>query len=115
MKPKSVSAVVYNVADLGKTIAFYEGLGFRIGKNDGRVAVVYVNWFAIEFHQTNDIDDNPKDGPIMLVSVDDVAAYYESALAASYTPVHEPKPTVNGRKEFTLQDPNGYTVVFFEK
>lgn len=114
MKPKSVSALVYKVVDLQKTIAFYEGLGFRAGKNDGQIAVVYVNWFAIEFHQAGDIDDSFKDGPMMLVSVD-VDDFYKAALAAGYKPAYELQKTVNGRREFAVKDPNGYLVVFFEK
>jgi len=114
MKPKSVSALVYKVVDLEKTTEFYEGLGFRVGKNDGQTAVVYVNWFAIEFHLAGDIDDSPKDGPMMLVSVD-VDEFYEAALAAGHKPVYELQKTVAGRKEFALKDPNGYLIVFFEK
>jgi catechol 2,3-dioxygenase-like lactoylglutathione lyase family enzyme len=114
MKPKSISALVYKVVDMDTTLAFYEGLGFRVDKNDGRIAVVYVNWFSAEFHVASDIDDSPKDGPLVLVSVD-VDSFYEAALAAGYKPESELQATVNGRREFSLRDPNGYLMVFFEK
>jgi catechol 2,3-dioxygenase-like lactoylglutathione lyase family enzyme len=114
MKPKSISALVYKVVDMEKTIKFYEGLGFRVASNDGRLAVVYVNWFAAEFHLASDIDDSPKDGPMVLVSVE-VDAFYEEALAAGYKPESELQKTVNGRREFSLRDPNGYLMIFFEK
>jgi catechol 2,3-dioxygenase-like lactoylglutathione lyase family enzyme len=114
MKPKSISALVYKVVDIDKTVAFYEGLGFRVSSNDGRIAVVYVNWFSAEFHLANDIDDKPKDGPLVLVSVD-LKAFYDGAIAAGYKPESELQPTVNGRTEFSLRDPNGYLMVFFEK
>lgn len=114
MKPKSISALVYKVVDLEKTLKFYEGLGFRTASNDGRMAVVYVNWFSAEFHQTNDIDESPKDGPLVLVSVE-VEPFYEAAVAAGYQPESELQKTVNGRREFSLRDPNGYLMVFFEK
>ncbi len=114
MKPKSISALVYKVVDLEKTLAFYEGLGFRVDKNDGRIAVVYVNWFSAEFHVANDIDDSPKDGPLVLVSVE-VDTFYEAAVAAGYKPESELQQTVNGRTEFSIRDPNGYLMVFFEK
>ncbi len=39
MKPKSVSALVYKVTDMDKTIQFYESLGFKVAKNDGRIAI----------------------------------------------------------------------------
>jgi catechol 2,3-dioxygenase-like lactoylglutathione lyase family enzyme len=114
MKPKSISALVYKVADMDKTLAFYEGLGFRIAKNDGQMAIVYVNWFSAEFHLSGDVDTSPKDGPLVLVSVD-VDAFYEAAVAAGYQPESELQKTVNGRREFSLRDPNGYLMVFFEK
>jgi catechol 2,3-dioxygenase-like lactoylglutathione lyase family enzyme len=114
MKPKSISALVYKVVDMDKTIEFYEGLGFRVANNDGRMATVYVNWFSAEFHLTNDIDDSPKDGPLVLVGVE-VDEFYKAALAAGYKPESELQKTVNGRREFSLRDPNGYLMVFFEK
>jgi catechol 2,3-dioxygenase-like lactoylglutathione lyase family enzyme len=114
MKPKSISALVYKVIDMDQTLKFYEGLGFRVDKNDGRVAVVYVNWFSAEFHLAGDIDDSPKDGPLVLVSVE-VDTFYPAAIAAGYKPESELQKTVNGRREFSLRDPNGYLMVFFEK
>ncbi len=114
MKPKSVSALVYKVVDMDKTIKWYDGLGFRVDKNDGRMAIAYINWFSIEFHLTNDIDDGPKDGPLVLVSVE-VEKFYEEAVKAGYTPESELQKTVNNRREFSLRDPNGYLMVFFEK
>ncbi len=114
MKPKSVSALVYKVTDLEKTIDFYENIGFKVSKNDGQIAVAYINWFSIEFHLVNDIDDSPKDGPLVLVSVD-VEEFHKGVLKAGYTPESELQKTVNGRTEFSLRDPNGYLMVFFEK
>lgn len=114
MKPKSISALVYKVVDMDKTLKFYEGLGFRVDKNDGRIAVVYVNWFSAEFHAADDIDDSPKDGPLVLVSVD-VDSFYKATVDGGYKSESEPQKTVNGRTEFSLRDPNGYLMVFFEK
>ena len=34
MKPKSISALVYKVTNMDKTIAWYEGLGFQIASNE---------------------------------------------------------------------------------
>ena len=115
MKPKSVSALVYKVVDMDKTLKFYEGLGFRVAKNDeGRMATVYVNWFSMEFHLANDIDDGPKDGPLVLVRVN-VDEFYKAVVDDGYQPESELQKTVNGRREFSLRDPNGYLMVFFEK
>jgi len=114
MKPKSVSALVYKVVDLEKTIKWYEGLGFRVDKNDGHIAVAYINWFSIEFHLAGDIDEEFKDGPLVLVSVD-LDSFYEAAMKAGYKAEYEPEKTFNGRREFGMRDPNGYLMVFFEK
>jgi catechol 2,3-dioxygenase-like lactoylglutathione lyase family enzyme len=114
MKPKSISALVYKVTDLDKTVKFYESLGFKVADNDGRIARVYVNWFSAEFHLTGDIDDSPKDGPLVLVSVD-IDEFYKGVVAAGHKPEYEPQKTINGRTEFALRDPNGYLMVFFEK
>lgn len=114
MKPKSVSSLVYKIVDMEETVAWYEGLGFRVDKNDGRIAVAYVNWFSLEFHLVNETDKSPKDGPLVLVSVD-LDSFYDAAVQAGYQPEYEPQKTVNGRREFALRDPNGYLMVFFEK
>ncbi len=114
MKPKSVSALVYKVIDMDKTLEFYEKLGFKVSKNDGRMAIIYVNWFSMEFHVANDINDTPKDGPMVLVSVE-LEKFYKGAIDAGFTLESELQKTVNGRREFSLRDPNGYLMVFFEK
>lgn len=115
MKPKSVSALVYKVPDMESTLQWYEGLGFKVAKNDeGRLATIYVNWFSIELHLVNETDTSPKDGPLVLVSVD-LDEFYRAAIDAGYKPEYEPQKTVNGRREFGLRDPNGYLMVFFEK
>jgi catechol 2,3-dioxygenase-like lactoylglutathione lyase family enzyme len=114
MKPKSVSALVYKVSDLDKTINFYEGLGFKVAKNDGRMAVVYVNWFSMEFHQSNTVETGLKDGPLVLVSVD-VEDFHKAAIKAGYKPESELQKTVNGRREFYLRDPDCYLMGFFDK
>jgi catechol 2,3-dioxygenase-like lactoylglutathione lyase family enzyme len=114
MKPKSVSALVYKVVDIDKTVAFYESLGFRIADNDGHIAKAYLNWFSLEFHLAGDIDDGPKDGPMVLVSVD-LDEFHQAAVAAGHKVVYGPEKTFGGRREFALRDPNGYLMVFFEK
>ena len=115
MKPKSVSALVYKVVDMDATIAWYEGLGFKVASvEEGRIATVYVNWFSIEFHLANETDTKPKDGPLVLVSVE-IDDFYQAALDAGYQPESELQKTIHKRREFSLRDPNGYLMVFFEK
>ena len=75
---------------------------------------MYVNWFSAEFHVANDIDKSPKDGPLVLVSVD-IDEFYKGANDAGYTPEAELDEYVKGRREFSLRDPNGYLMIFFQK
>ena len=114
MKPKSISALIFEVANLDTTLAFYEKLGFRVDKNDGQVALVYLNWFSMEFHLVSDTTTDTKDGPIVLISVA-VDDYYQGILDAGISVDGPPRKTINGRREFRAVDPNGYTLLFFEK
>jgi len=114
MKPKSVSGLVFKVVDMDKTLKFYESLGFRVDKNDGRMATVYVNWFFMEFHLANETDEAPKNGPLVMVSVE-ADEFYKAVVKAGYKPETELQKTANGRREFYLRDPNGYLLAFFEK
>lgn len=49
MKLNSISGITCLVKDIQKTAAFYEALGFRIGKQDEQRLTCYVNWFWIDF------------------------------------------------------------------
>jgi hypothetical protein len=41
--------------------------------------------------------------------------FYKGVIKAGYKPESELQKTLNGRSEFSLRDPNGYLMVFFEK
>jgi catechol 2,3-dioxygenase-like lactoylglutathione lyase family enzyme len=113
VKLKSISGLVYTVKDIAVTSAFYESLGFRVGKQNGDTVTVYVNWFWVEFHQDSAIVP-ATGGASLYVSVDDVDAAYEELKAKSIT-VEAPADTPQGRHELAVTDPDGYRLVFFQK
>lgn len=118
MKLKSISGVAYQVKDLGRTAQFYESLGFRTGKQAADTLTVYVNWFWVEFRAQGGAGGGGATrqdaGSSLYLTVDDVDECYQELLGKGIEPAAEPA-TVNGRREFTVTDPDGYQLVLFKK
>jgi predicted enzyme related to lactoylglutathione lyase len=115
MKLKSISGVAYQVNDLGRTAQFYESLGFRTGKQESDTLTVYVNWFWVEFRARGGGGAMSQDaGSSLYLTVDDVDECYQELLGKGIKLAGEPS-TVNGRREFTITDPDGYRLVLFTK
>lgn len=114
MKPKSISGIAYYVQDTAKSAAFYESLGFRPGKAENGVVTVYLNWFWIELRPLEEALDNTSTGDRTYISVDDVDECYAEATAKGFRACGEPSDVL-GRREFTVCDPDGYQLVFFQK
>jgi catechol 2,3-dioxygenase-like lactoylglutathione lyase family enzyme len=110
---KSISALVFYVADLNKTKKFYEDLGFRFGEPKGDYLTAYINWFSVEFHPGK--ADSKGSGAQTQLSVDDVDDFYDLVKSKGLKPEGEPKDTPMKRREFILLDPDGYKLVFFTK
>jgi catechol 2,3-dioxygenase-like lactoylglutathione lyase family enzyme len=116
MKPKSISGIITYVTNIEATAAFYETLGFRFGERTETYIKAYINWFWIEFYAKGEESAIAQDnGRSVQLSVDDVDAYHsylvEQGLQPSTDPVDEP----TGRRSFTIQDPDGYSLTFFHK
>jgi catechol 2,3-dioxygenase-like lactoylglutathione lyase family enzyme len=92
-KISSISGLVYRVRDLGKTVDFYESLGFRVVADAGE----------------------PEPGPALYLKVDDIDDYYGALLANGFTPSTEPRKQRSGAREFLINDPNGNSLAFFGK
>jgi catechol 2,3-dioxygenase-like lactoylglutathione lyase family enzyme len=124
MKVNSISGVLCYASDLERTAAFYEALGFRIGKREPDRMTCYVNWFWVTFVAADQEDDaelreeaaaaDRGAGLLLYVKVDDLDAYYQGVLEGGMTPTGEPRKRA-GMREFMLRDPDGYRLVFFEK
>jgi len=125
MKMSSISGVTYLVSDLQKTSAFYEALGFRLGKQDEGHLLCYVNWFWLDFiAQSSQSDLNtPQDaqmanrgaGTYLHIKVESIDEFYAGVLSKGMKPESEPYKQKSGDRVFVLRDPDGYKLVFFEK
>ena len=118
MDMKSVSGFVHLVGDLDRTVEFYEALGFRPGKRDETSASVYLNWFWIEFRPADAASDpeaSEATMPRLYIKVDDADDAHSKLISEGFVPVSEPAPSLNGRREFSLLDPDGHELVFFSR
>jgi len=111
---EAISAVTLAVADMGRSVAFYESLGFvrryggvdaaftsyRVGHGylnlqlDGEHAPVSAIWGRVIFH------------------VDDVDAVHVAACVAGLRPEHPPADAPWGERYFHLRDPDGNELSF---
>jgi catechol 2,3-dioxygenase-like lactoylglutathione lyase family enzyme len=125
MKLNSVSGVTFYVKDLEKTTAFYEALGFRIGKQEDNHVTCYVNWFWVDLIAADKEDDptRKKDaalphkgaGAYLYIKVDNADEYHKGLQAHGIKPAGEPQKRPSGNREFMVVDPNGYKLMFFDK
>jgi len=124
MDMKSISGLVCYVKDLDATAAFYEALGFRPGNRDDNTLTIYLNWFSIRF-VAQAVGADPSfaketapghegAGIYTTIKVDDVDEFYKGVIALGIKPVNKPKEWPWGNREFTLRDPDGYKLVFFQ-
>lgn len=109
----SISGIISKVKDLKKTAEFYEGIGFLTTKNEEDHFALRLNWFWMEFIQSD--DTFTPSGQFIYVSVDDVDAVYEDLKSKGYEFATEPTNYPSGRREAMLCDPDGYWLVFFTK
>lgn len=125
MKLNSISGVTCLVKDIQKTAAFYEALGFRIGKQDEQRLTCYVNWFWIEFvaadkasdpvHQQEGKLPNRGAGEFLHLKVENADEFYAGVVSKGLTPDGQPQGKPSTGRSFILRDPDGYKLVFFEK
>ena len=122
MKIKAVSGYTCHVKNLNKTVKFYETLGFENRKQEANHAVLYSNWFWIDFLAIGK-DERTKDakgvdlgtGISMYLSVEDVDEFHAYLLARGLKPKTKPQNQPRGNREFVLRDPDGYNLVIFKR
>jgi catechol 2,3-dioxygenase-like lactoylglutathione lyase family enzyme len=124
MKVNSISGISCHVRDLSRTTEFYEGIGFRRGKEEADRVTLYVNWFFMTFIAEDEVDDadlrqeaeasTKGAGQLVHIKVDDVQAFYEGLVSKGLEPARAPEVR-GGNREFLLRDPDGYKLVFFQK
>lgn len=125
MKLNSISGVTCLVKDIATTAAFYDRLGFRIGKQDDNSLTCYVNWFWVEFVAEGQVSDlgqqqeaqlsNRGAGQYLHIKVENADEFYAGVLEKGMKPDGEPQGKRSTGRSFVLRDPDGYKLVFFEK
>lgn len=117
MELKSVSGLVFYVANLDRTVQFYTTLGFRPGKRDAQTATFYLNWFSLEFREADPASPvvTGGDGPFICVKVDDIAGAHATLTEQDILPLSEPARQASGSTEFVVRDPDGHRLLFFQK
>lgn len=125
MKLKAASGYACIVSDLDKTAKFYEKLGLKIKDRTSNRLIIYLNWYRIDFFTVGK-DDNAtlqkeakiKDkgtGVYLYFSVDSVDDTYKEVVKLGLKPMAEAEDESWGNREFILEDPDGYKIVFFKK
>lgn len=114
MKVKSVSGVVLLVRDLKRTAAFYEKIGFRLGKQQDKRLTAYVNWFWLEFVVVEESRATGNDNEFIYLAVGNVDEVHNDLRSLKLQPT-DPADFDSGRRETMITDPDGYKLVFFTK
>jgi catechol 2,3-dioxygenase-like lactoylglutathione lyase family enzyme len=115
IKVNSISGVTYHVEDLARTGEFYEALGFRRGNAEDDRVTFYVNWFLVTFVAEETEAPEKGAGVSLYVKVDDIEGFHAALVSNGMKPEGEPQKQPSGNREFTLRDPDGYNLVFFQK
>ena len=118
---KNIPSILFYTNDIAKTKQFYATLGFPVTHDKNMLAII-VDSFTMNFIDAasativKEADREPKGlGMFVYVEVDNVDEYYRVIREKSITPSSEPRDWPWGNREFALKDPNGYTLVFFNK
>ena len=111
---EQVSAVTFGVAQMARSVAFYEALGFDIfyGGPEAefttmRSVEAYVNLVLTEGYEK-------KWWGRAIFRVDDVDALYAKIMAANLTSEFEPRDADWGERYFHITDPDGHELSFAE-
>ena len=109
---RSIDAVTLAVADLARSLAFYESLGFRRREAGDHFATLHAGsgWLNLQL--------DPAHAPLphiwgrVIFFVDDVDALHRRAVAAGWSPEAEPADAPWGERYFHLRDPDGHELSF---
>lgn len=112
---ESLSAVTLTVGEIGRSVRFYESLGFR-----QRPGQKVPGFASFELGGTPPGYLNLLEGPHGKVEgwgraifyVSDVDAFYRQALAAGHAPAFAPRDAPWGERYFHLVDPDGHELSF---
>lgn len=113
MKPKSVAGLWLRVNDFNLSLKFYETLGFDFKRVEDKRATGYINWFWIEIMEAPSYAQDSTS--FLYISVDNVDETYRYLKSKGLKTITEPQDYEKQRREFMLEDPDGYKIVIFKK
>jgi catechol 2,3-dioxygenase-like lactoylglutathione lyase family enzyme len=121
---KKLDCMVILVEDLKRTHSFYRSLGFEVLRSDAKGVGVRLGEFYMDFHTKEEfligerkdlyVGGNKGTGVIICVEVDDAQNCYDSFMTKGIAALYPPEKMPWGNIEFCVQDPDGYTLCFYE-
>jgi catechol 2,3-dioxygenase-like lactoylglutathione lyase family enzyme len=108
-----LSAVTLVVADMGRSVRFYDALGFR--RAYGGPAAPFTSYEIGGGFLNLQLDEDKGPHPLwgrVIFWVDDVDAMHRRAAAAGYPPSTEPEDAAWGERYFHILDPDGHELSF---
>lgn len=110
---RSISAITLFVADMARSVAFYQTMGFRLKYGGPNAA--FTSFFVGDafLNLTTGGPPSPETGwGRAIFHVDDVDGQYATAIAAGYKPSFEPRDASWGERFFHIRDPDGHELSF---
>ncbi len=108
----SLSAVTLAVADMARSVAFYEALGFE--RLYGGPASGFTSYRVGSSYLNLQLSESTPEGiwGRAIWYVDDVDAFYANVLSSGLTPEFEPRDAPWRERYFHLRDPDGHELSF---
>jgi catechol 2,3-dioxygenase-like lactoylglutathione lyase family enzyme len=109
---ETISAVTLAVAEMARSVAFYESLGFRL--RYGGPEASFTSFDLRDGYLNLAAGEPPQAGAWgrVILYVDDVDAQYARAIEAGFEPEAPPRDAPWGERFFHLRDPDGHELSF---
>lgn len=110
---ESISAVTIVVADMARSVRFYDALGFerRYGGEDAGFTSYQVGGGYLNLAPRAEAGEVSRWGRTIFY-VEDVDAMHAKAIAAGFAPEFAPRDASWGERYFHLRDPDGHELSF---
>ena len=110
-QPTSLSAITFVVGEMGRSVAFYEALGFE--RLYGGAEAEFTSYRVGDSYLNLMLGEVP--GGFWgrtIFYVDDVDAFHARALAAGLEPMFPPRDAPWRERHFHIRDPDGHELSF---
>jgi len=115
---KRIHSTLLLCKDINQTTRFYKQLGFSTTASDDSVRILFGDYrltFIDEVSSKLKDDINMKKGVGMFIffEVENVDSFYQTLKQNSIPTLSEPEGRAGEKRRFTVQDPDGYKLVFY--